>query len=244
MKESKQVVKALKSELKRQGKTYTDLTGVLDLSHASVKRLFAEENFTLNRLEAICQFLNINFAELIRSMEKSTAKIDQLSIEQEMEFVNDTRFLCFAHSVLNRWSFGDIINTYEFDQHEGIKMLAKLDKMKLIEMLPGNRYKLLVSRNFSWNKSGPIQNFFERELQADYFDSKFSKADELRLFISVTLSPFSVEEIKKRLLRLSEEVGGLHLEDEALERADKKGISLVLAMRPWETRVFSALRRK
>ena len=84
--------------------------------------------------------------------------------------------------MLQRWSFEEVIATYDISEHEGIRMMPRFDRMNLIEMLPGNRYKLLISRNFNWIKSGPIQNFFERQLQADYFESKFNKPSELRLF--------------------------------------------------------------
>ena len=41
------LIETLKRELKAQGKTYVDVANVLDLSEASVKRLFADKNFTL-----------------------------------------------------------------------------------------------------------------------------------------------------------------------------------------------------
>ena len=243
MRESKRLVDTVKRQLKQQGKTYADLTDVLDLSHASVKRLFAEKNFTLERLEKVCNFLGTDLADLIRLMEKNEEKIDQLTLEQEKEFVDDTRFLCFAHALLQRWSFDEIIETYEISEHEGIQMMARLDRMKLIEMLPGNRYKLLISRNFNWIKSGPIQNFFERQLQADYFETKFNKPDELRIFVSSMLSASSLEAIMAKMGKLAGEVNDCHLEDEKLPLERKQGISMVLAIRPWETKVFTALRR-
>ncbi len=243
MRETDRLIETLKGELKRQGKTYADLTQVLDLSHASVKRLFAEKNFTLERLEKLCNFLGTDLADLVRAMEKNEEKIDQLTIEQEKEFVDDTRFLCFAHALLQRWSFDEIIETYAISEHEGIQMMARLDRMKLIEMLPGNRYKLLISSNFSWIKSGPIQNFFERQLQSDYFDCKFNKPDQLRVFLSSTLSASSVEAIMNKLNKLALEVNDYHLQDEKLSLEKRQGVSMVLAIRPWETKVFTALRR-
>jgi len=43
----------LKKQLKAHGKTYADVAELLQLSEASVKRLFAEQSFTLKRLERI-----------------------------------------------------------------------------------------------------------------------------------------------------------------------------------------------
>ena len=82
MRESELVVETLKSELRRQGRTYQDLVGVLDLSHASIKRLFADRAFTLERLEVVCRFLGLDMAELFRLTEKKQAKLTRLTVEQ------------------------------------------------------------------------------------------------------------------------------------------------------------------
>src|SRR5687767_9814778 len=78
MSEGKQLIDTLKAELRRRGFTYYDLVTVLDLSHASVKRLFAEHNFTLERVELICRFLGMGMAELFSIMEKKQNKLARL----------------------------------------------------------------------------------------------------------------------------------------------------------------------
>ena len=244
MSESNRLVAALKYELRKQGKTYADLTGVLSLSHASVKRLFAEESFSLQRVEEVCRFLGMDFAELVNSMERQADRIDHLTDVQEQELVKDKKFLCLAHSLLNRWTFEEVIGSYAISEIEGIHYMAMLDRMKLIEMLPGNRYRLLVSRKFRWIPGGPIQQFFDAQLQADFLDTSFNKPDEFRVFISSMLSKGAVEELNRRLGKLVNEINELHLGDESLALKDKQGISVLLAARPWETKVFAALRRQ
>jgi len=243
MQERDKLINTLKTELRKQGKTYADLTDALSLSHASVKRLFAERNFTLDRVEIVCRFLGMDIAELVHIMEKNAERLDQLTIEQEQQLVQDEKFLCMAHALLNKWTFSEVINNYDISEHEGIQFMAKLDKMKLIEMLPGNRYKLLVSRKFSWIAAGPIQRFFERQLQSDFLNSSFNKDGEDRVFASLMLSRGSMDELIRKLKKLVDEANELHLEDEKLPLEQRKGVSLVLAARPWEAKVFSALRR-
>jgi DNA-binding Xre family transcriptional regulator len=243
MQERDKIINTLKTELRKQGKTYADLTDVLSLSHASVKRLFAERNFTLDRVELVCRFLGMDIAELVHIMEKNAERLDQLTIEQEQQLVQDDKFLCMAHALLNRWTFSEVIDTYDISEHEGIQFMAKLDKMKLIEMLPGNRYKLLVSRKFNWIAAGPIQRFFEKQLQSDFFNSSFNKEGESRVFTSLMLSRGSADELIRKLKKLGDEANELHLEDEKLPLDQRKGVSLLLAARHWETKVFSSLRR-
>jgi DNA-binding Xre family transcriptional regulator len=79
MSQSDQLIQTITLELKHQGKTYEDLTEVLELSHASVKRLFAEGNFTLERIDSICEYLGLDFASLVTLMDENFGKIDQLT---------------------------------------------------------------------------------------------------------------------------------------------------------------------
>ena len=46
------LISTLKKQLKAHGKTYADVAELLQLSEASVKRLFAEQNFTYRGLRA------------------------------------------------------------------------------------------------------------------------------------------------------------------------------------------------
>lgn len=244
MRESDLVVETLKAELRRQGRTYQDLVDVLELSHASIKRLFAERAFTLERLESVCRFLGLDMAELFRLAEKKQAKLARLSVEQERTLVSDTKLLCLAHALLQRWTLEEVLGTYAIGEHEAVRLLAKLDKLKLIELLPGNRYKLLVSRKFQWLPNGPIQQFFERQLQADFLASSFNQPGERRLFVSVMLARGSIDKAERLLQKTADEINELHLADEALPLTQRRGLSIALAMRPWEAKAFTALRRK
>ncbi|MDP6414411.1 MAG: XRE family transcriptional regulator, partial [Gammaproteobacteria bacterium] len=107
----------------------------------------------------------------------------------------------------------------------------------------GNRYTLLISRKFSWIKSGPTEKYFERQLQSEFFDSKFDQQHEVRLFATSTLSDKSIDIIKNKIGKLANELNDLHLEDEKLPLDQKRGMSMLLSLRPWETKVFKALRR-
>jgi hypothetical protein len=244
MNESKQLIETLKAELRRQGKTYQDLVAVLELSHASIKRLFAEHNFTLERVELVCRYLGMDMVELFRIMEKKQDKRARLTVEQEQMLVSNTKLLCVAHALLNKCSFEEIVTTYAITEHEAIRLMATLDKLRIIDLLPGNRYKLLVSRKFRWLPNGPIQKFFEQQLQSDFFNASFNKSGEIRIFVSTRLARSSVDRLNTILAKAADEINELHLSDEKLELGDRTPISVVLAARPWEAKIFAALRRK
>jgi len=59
--ETKNLIEVLKKALKSHGVTYADIAAQLNLSEASVKRMFAQKHFTLIRLESICEMAQMDY---------------------------------------------------------------------------------------------------------------------------------------------------------------------------------------
>lgn len=243
MSQSSQLIDALKQELRRQRITYKQVAQALDLSEASVKRLFAGRFITLERLERICELINMSFSDLVRQMEKEVVLTNELTLEQEREIVSDIKLLLMAYLLINHIEFAEIIETYDISETEGIRLLARLDRMKIIELQPGNRVRLLISPNFAWLPGGPIQAFFETKIQSEFFDASFNGPGEIRVFLSGMLSREGNSHTIRRIQHLARELNELVVESRSLPSDQCFGTSLLIAMRPWEVQVFSDLRR-
>lgn len=243
MSQHKAIVQAVKNELKRRGKTYQNLAQGLALSESTVKRMFALNTLSLERLDQICDFLEMEITELVHSIEQNRKRIERLSVGQERELVSDTKLLLVAISLLNKFTYSEILETYDITEFESIQLMAKLDRMQIIELLPGNRVKLKISRSFSWRPGGPIQKFYEKSIKTEYFDCPFNAAGELQLFISGMLSRKSNSELIDKIRKLAEEFNSFHDDDSGLPLPDRFGNSMVIAIRPWEFKAFGDLRR-
>lgn len=242
--QTKLIVDTLKKELRKQGINYKQVAQTLDLSEASVKRLFAESAFTLARLEQICELLNLQISDLIHEMEKNVELTDQLTLEQEKELVADVKLLLMAHFLMNKLEFEDIIRIYDISETEGIRLLAKLDRMKIIELQPGNRVRLMISKHFRLLPGGPIQRFYEKVVQGEFFDSHFDGNGEFRVYVSGMFSRQANAEIIRKLKHLAEDAHQLRDDSDALPLDERYGCSLIMAIRPWEVGVFDKLRRE
>ena len=75
---------------------------------------------------------------------------------------------------------------YTISEVEGIRLLARCDRLRIIDLLPNNRTR--VARNFAWIADGPIQQYFRGELQTDFFASRFDGKSESLAFVSGMLS--------------------------------------------------------
>lgn len=237
------LIKTLKKELKGQGKTYVDVAELLDLSEASVKRLFAEENFTLQRLEAVCHLIGYEMSDLIQKMAAEQRRISQLTEEQEKEIVSDLILLLVTVCVINGFTYQDIIDRYTIKDTECIQKLAALDRLKLIELLPNNRIKLLIAPNFGWLPNGPMQKFFRERVEQEFFNSSFEKETENLIVLNGLLAKASNAEFQKKMQRLANEFTGLAQDDFSLPQEKRDGLSVVLAVREWQYSFFEGVRK-
>lgn len=242
MAQTSALLKALKKELKANSLTYADVAKHLGLAQASIKRLFSEENISLARLDQICQMLNIEISDLVKTMNEQQGQIQQLSAEQEKEITKDINLLLITICVLNKWTMAEIMDHYQMPATECIQKLAKLDKLKIIDLLPGNRIKLLVDSNFGWRDNGPIQQFFQHAIGNEYFNSQFEHDEEILLVLNGMLSNQSNGEFQRKIKRLAREFEILNQEDSSLKLNDRNGVTAVLAIRGWRYGLFEHLR--
>lgn len=238
------LVAELKRHLKAQGITYAALAAELDLSESSVKRLFARQSFSLKRLEQICHVVGLEIADLVALMNERREFLTELTPEQEDALLADPKQLLVTYLLINGWPLADITAEFAIEPAELERLLIRLHRARIIELLPFNRVKLLTARNFTWRKDGPVQRFFAREVQREFLDSAFGGAGEHLRFVAGRLSRASLAELRRSIDRLAREFDELAQRDAALPRAERESCAAVLALRPWEFSGFAALRRE
>jgi len=238
------LLRALKDTLKARGITYAQLAKRVRLSEASVKRIFARGSFTLERLDAVCEAIGIEISDLARAVAHEAETPSRLTWEQEKELVADTKLLLVAVHALNHWTFDEMVTTYALTKAECTRLLLRLDRLGVLDLMPNNRIRLKVARNFAWLPDGPIQQYFRARLQNDFFRSRFDHPEELMVLVSGMLSRASNAVVQTRIRRLREEFLDLHNQDLELPLEERAGSSLLVAIRPWLPESFQKLQKK
>ncbi|SFP33039.1 Cro/C1-type HTH DNA-binding domain-containing protein [Nitrosomonas cryotolerans] len=237
------IVATLKIILRQRGYTYADIAMKLNLSESSIKRYFARCDFSLKRLQQICDLIGLDLNELVHQATENQRNINQLSEEQEKQLVQNVKLLLIAFLLLNHFSYKQILTQYAIEAHEGVQLLTKLDHLGIIQLLPENKIRIRLSRNFNWLKNGPIQQFFEEKVQSEFFKSRFDQAGELRMVLNGMLSTHSLEIINQRFQRMALEFESLVKDERKLNLNDRMSITAVIAVRPWHLGVFEQFRR-
>jgi len=244
MLQASSLVDSLKRELKARDITYADLAKRIGMSEASVKRMFSQKNFTLQRLDEILQAAQIDFRDIAFAGHDESRLISELSHAQEKEIIGDPKLFIVAVSVLNQLTLAQIVEVYRLSEAEVVKCLVRLDKIGIIALLPNNRVKLLISRTFRWIPDGPIQTHFREQAYGDFLDSQFVGDHELLRLVNVMLSKKSIAALLERLKQVAREFAQQHQEDARLPFEDRYAISMLLAARPWMPKSFQAMLRE
>jgi hypothetical protein len=237
------LVDSLKRQLKVRGITYADLASKIDMSEASIKRMFSQKNLTLQRLDEILKAAQLNFHDIATNLQEEPKLISRLTHAQEKEIIENPKLFIVAVSALNLIDIERMQTLYEITEADIVKCLTRLDKIGFLELLPNNRVKLLVSRTFGWIPDGPIHTYFREQAYSDYLDSKFDGEHELIRFVNLMLSRQSAAALLERLKQVAREFSQQHQEDAKLPFEEKCPISLMLAARPWRPKTFKALAR-
>lgn len=232
------LVQCLKRCLKEHGITYAELATPLELSEASIKRLFAEESFSLKRLDKICAYMGMNLSDLFIKLEQQQDYLSELTVIQEKALVEDDRLVLVMQLVFSDWTFKDILEMFTLTEPELIACLVKLDKLGMIKLLPRNHIKLLTAHNFRWRKDGPVQRFFRQNIQSDFFQSDFDQVGANLTFLTGMLSTEAHQTFSKKLEELSKEFDQLCKSDAKKPLNQRLGHAVVLAIRPWKLSFF------
>ena len=237
------LVAQIKQALKTSGMTYADLAKALGLSESSVKRMLARADMPLSRVDAICRVLGIDFGDLAQRVVEARPLLQELSLEQEHAVVQDERLLLLAICALSQWSYEQILETYELTEPEAIRLLARLDRIGILELQPHNRYRLKLARTFRWRPDGPVMRYFRSHVVDDYFAGGFEGKDEGLLLVHGSIHPALAPTFCERLQSLAQDFARQHQADQRLDPATREGYTLILAMRRWEFSAFEKLRR-
>jgi transcriptional regulator with XRE-family HTH domain len=236
------IIAELKRALRERGLTYSAVAGKLGLSVASVKRLFSSGDFSLERVDLICELLGVGWREVLERAHQHDAPTKQLTLTQEQEIVSDPKLLFVAWLVLNRTSFDEILRWYRFTRSELLRLFIRLDRLQVIELQPGNRARLLVSRHFSWRPAGPVQRYIYRKLLREFLTSPFAAVNEEFFFHGGPVSDEALARLKRALQGAARECMQIFEQDRSAPQ-HRRGCAFVLALRPWTYSGFSQFDR-
>lgn len=228
------VIDALKHELKRQGLTYRQLAAGLGLSEAGIKRMFAQANFSLQRLEDICRFLGLDDADLFRRLATDLPQeTGVLSQKQEEVMAVDEDLGIVFHFLAAGKSQGQIRKEFGYTEAEFFKILHGLDRLGVLELGAGKRLRMKVSSS-RWLRDGPLARKYGAAARQQFITGKFLGEQEVEGFCTGSLHPESLKQLGRRLKELFAEFERTAHFDKKLVDSELETYWLYAGIRSWD----------
>lgn len=238
------VIDALKRALRRQGLTYAVVATRMRLSEASIKRMFSRGRMTLEQLLKIAEIANTDLAELSRLSRDDKHAARQLTVEQEHALASDAPLLLLFHLLMAGRSVREIAREFEIRGTERTLLLARLDRIGLIELLPSDHVRLRVAQNFSWRSDGPVRRRYGPQVLREFLHDRFDGGRSLLRFEVRDLSEGSIDVVRRKLQKLANEITELAELDADLPAERTHSVGVALAVRPWVFSLAEALKVK
>jgi hypothetical protein len=237
------VFEGLKAHFKARGLTYADVARALKVSEATIKRIFATRNCTLERMDELCELAQVDLAELALGMPRESRLIARLTHEQEEELMSDPALLFMAVAALHQMRVDQIVEGYQLEEAQCVKLLVRLEKLGILELHENNRIRLRIARTFAWIPDGPIMRYVRSQLP-HFFEHPFSAPGEFMRLVNVRLSADSQVALLRQVEQLAREYSDQHNADARLPLPQRPAVSMLLAVRPWEPALFKKLARR
>ncbi len=164
--EAPKLLALLKETLRARGLRYRDVAAALDVSEATVKRYLAGKGLTLTVMDALCRIAGTSISHLADALAQGgSTRPTQLSAEQETGLVHDLSAAFVFYLLRSRWNADDIAAELGLAPAEIYLRLRRLERLGLIDVLPGNRVKVLTARHLDWHPDGPARRAIDRSLR-------------------------------------------------------------------------------
>jgi DNA-binding Xre family transcriptional regulator len=233
---------ALRLHLKARNITYKELAHAIGLSEPSIKRLFSGGDCGIDRLEQICKYLHLEFADLFKTTPRKRKLINRLSLAQEHEFAQDKKLLMIAVCAPNHWRVADMHKYLQFTGSQVQDLLKRLDDMGFLEVQASDRYRLLVASSFGWISGGPIMQMVQ-SVSDDFFNGGFEGNGEILRIMNMRVSRKAQEQLKARLEQIALEYEDQARADAQLPLEERPPLSVCIAVRTWVPKFMRDLYR-
>ncbi len=202
----------VKNVIKEKGYTQEEFAEIIGISIPTLSRWLRGEGLLFQDLNMMLEKLGVKLSELAMLAEGDVANKFTYTIEQEDAFVSTEGLLAFFDQLLNRKTVSHIARTFKLSEKSINFYLSRLDKLKLIEWLPNNKFKIIVSGEPSWIVGGPLSQKFRKQIINEHIQNHLNNREMLRMGV-YSLTADSNKKINEKFQELMETIRMLELKD-------------------------------
>jgi transcriptional regulator with XRE-family HTH domain len=223
----------LKRLFQARGLRYRDVADAVGVSEITVKRWMSAADLTIAQTELLCDIAGISFTDLSELAAKDyDARLRQLTMQQEEGLSQDGLLTLIFSLLLSGWTASELRRECEIDEATLVSYLTRLDRLRLIDLLPGNFVRLLVKRDFEWRRDGPVRSLFYTNVKQYFLELDFRAPEAIWGSDLLRISSRSVPRIEQMFKEFDLSLRALAEADRVEEGGEKHWYITLTAAHP------------
>lgn len=143
------IVPKIQKELKKRAKAkdlnYSQIAELLDISEATVKRLFNHEDISFSKLNELCSVLEIEFFELVDLIRDEKQSVYHFTMDQELLLAKSELNFKIFRAMLAGKTYEKLKNIFSLKDKDLYPLLNKFENCGLIRLGVHNKLKVLAT---------------------------------------------------------------------------------------------------
>ena len=235
------MMQTLRRLLRGHGLTIRAIGERMAVSDATVKRWFQGQGLGADRLEDLCTLAGISLSELADLTHSPPRELaHQLTLAQEQALTESTFLSFLFFMVMSGWPPRDLHDDFGVSMKQIEEQLKRLERLALIDRLPGGRVRSRVDRRVAWRR-GPMRQHFEQHMKRQFVEIDFGAPDTIYTAETAKLSASGIARLEELLQRFRLDVQELADEDRRHSLLSRQWNMVLVAVRPLDVARFRAL---
>lgn len=233
--QSEALVANLRRALRQQGWTARRIAAELGVGEATAKRWIAGRGLSLDGLSRLAGLAGLTLADLARGAEQRGADLAQeLTLAQERALSSDALLAFLFMTLLGGSSPHELADDFAIPPTLLERSLERLERLALIDVLPGGRVRSRVDRAIVWRKS-PMRALFEARMKPQFMAMDFAAEDAVFASDVVKLSARGAAELAELIEGHRRAVQALADRDREASLLPRRWYGMLSAMRALDT---------
>ena len=230
--DSAALIATLRQHLRLQGWTARRIAGHFAIGEATAKRWLAGKGLALDKLDELAGLCGLTLAELARETERPMPGLAQeLTLAQEKALSSDIFIAFLFMTILGGNSPDEIARDFSVPAHDMDAALMRLERLALIDRLPGGRVRPLIDRAIVWRKT-PMRALFETYMKPQSLAMDFVGEEAVYASEVMKLSTQGAATLAEAIEKHRRDIRALAELDREMTHLPRRWYGMLCAARP------------
>ncbi|HTJ63762.1 MAG TPA: helix-turn-helix transcriptional regulator [Alphaproteobacteria bacterium] len=234
------MMEVLRELLRQHGLRFADVARRLGVTERTVTRWFSADSVETAVLQRLCELIDIDFFALCEIAAKRVeSRPMRHTLQQEQALAESPLLNYLFAQICKGWTAKELRDDIEIPEPVLIDHLLQLDKIGLIELLPGNEIRLKTSRDMLLIPNGPYARRLNQWLSETFKKPDVDEEKSVWVCDFMKLTPGSRERFERKFRALMHEAQELSDADRRAHAEDREWYGVVLVAKPQDIRPFA-----